>query len=166
MDLLVFAEEIPNGKRKCLTAYDSSWEQDFQSVLLVKTNMRFIVTQKFIFCGHMVREAMFLATAILWSKNVKSINKSAIINHFLVPTAPTKSTVCNSWSPIKGNKCSVLSNFIFISFMCFIFSFLMNSLKQKRCQENSCPEDSHSSNSPLENSYPKNSHLEYSHSCF
>ena len=166
MDLLVCAEEIPNGKRKCLTAYDSSWEQDFQSVLLVKTNMRFIVTQKFIFCGHMGREGMFLATAILWSKNVKSINKSAIINHFLVPTAPTKSTVCNSWSPIKGNKCSVLSNFIFISFMCFIFSFLMNSLKQKRCQENSCPEDSHSSNSPLENSYPKNSHLEYSHSCF
>ena len=109
--------------------------------------MRFIVTQKFIFCGHMVREGMFLATAILWSKNVKSINKSAIINHFLVPTAPTKSTVCNSWSPIKGNKCSVLSNFIFISFMCFVFSFLMNSLKQKRCQENSRPENSHPSNS-------------------
>ena len=143
MDLVVFTEEILNGKlyflcsvmddsekRKCLTAYDSSWEKDFQLVLLVKTNMRFIVTQKFIFCGHMGREGMFLATTILRSKNVKSINKSV----------------------------SVLSNFIFISFMCFVFSFLMNSLKQKRCQENSHPENSHPSNSPLENFYPENSH--------
>ena len=109
VDLVVFTEEILNGKlyflcsvmadsekRKCLTAYDSSWEKDFQLVLLVKTNLRFIVTQKFIFCGHMGRGGMFLATAILRSKNVKSINKSAIINHFLVPTAATKSTVCNS----------------------------------------------------------------------
>ena len=65
----------------------------FQSVLLLKTNMPFIVTHvKKLFRADTWDVARHCdpKTDTIHNKNVKSIKKSARINQFLASTAPTK----------------------------------------------------------------------------
>ena len=83
-------------KRKRLTVYDSSWEEDFPIGPASQKKHAFYChpCQKVISCEHMGRGDVARhgdsKEDTVHNKNVKSVNKSARISQFLVSTAPTK----------------------------------------------------------------------------
>ena len=85
-----------SNKRKCLTAYDSSWKKDFPIGPTSQNKHGFYChpCQKVISLGHMGRghgaNHYDPKGDTVHNKNVNSINKSTRISQFLVSTPPTK----------------------------------------------------------------------------